>query len=354
MWALASAGRRQGPQQVAGAQVGEPGALGVAEFRRVEPGEHVLGVLPAEQPGQRVRPQVAGFRAGTGRFGGGGQPFGQGQIGQPDGALGRPHQQRRVRWQVGVDAQARLGAPRPAVHRRWAGPTVRWRSGRAACATWPPGFGSGASRRRAGARPAPRTPLPFSCREIRPRTLASSTASTEVIRCRIDSSRGSATARASTTSPTAGVRSPNRDSISSTRPVGSTGRPAHCQVPSRCSQTAVGQLLLDDVAQIQRVAPGQLPEPVAASGSTGPSSAAVSSSAHSGCPQRPHDRAGRRCGPSRSRARCRARGPRRAPSGPPWPRPALHHLVQDERRQVVEQLARRRRRGTPGRRSAWR
>jgi hypothetical protein len=82
----------QRPQQIAGAQVGEPGALGIGKVGRAQPGQHLLGLLATEQPGQRVCAQVGGLRSGAGLLGGGGQALGQGQVRQSDGAPGGRHQ----------------------------------------------------------------------------------------------------------------------------------------------------------------------------------------------------------------------------------------------------------------------
>ena len=71
---------------------------------------------------------------------------------------------------------------------------------------------------------------------------------------------GSPMASASMTAPTAAGKAPMRDSISSTRPHGMIGSPIHCQKPCCFFEPAVGDLLLDDVAQIENVAAGQLPE----------------------------------------------------------------------------------------------
>ena len=82
-------------------------------------------------------------------------------------------------------------------------------------------------------------------------------------------------------------RAPMRDSTNSTSPCGMIGSPIHRQLPCCLVEAAVGDFLLDDVAQIQDVAAGQLPQPPAASGSSDPprvadNSVAVSSG-DSGC-----------------------------------------------------------------------
>ena len=64
---------------------------------------------------------------------------------------------------------------------------------------------------------------------------ASSTAAASVILASDPSSSGSPTARASTTSLTGPARAPIRDSISSTKPGGTTGSPSHRQKPPCCA-----------------------------------------------------------------------------------------------------------------------
>ena len=74
----------QGPQQIGGAQIGEPGAVAVIPLLVGQRGECALGLLAVEGPGQRVRVQEVRLRPGAAGDGRPGQPIRQRQIGQPD------------------------------------------------------------------------------------------------------------------------------------------------------------------------------------------------------------------------------------------------------------------------------
>ena len=90
---------------------------------------------------------------------------------------------------------------------------------------------------------------------------ASSTAAGSVILVSDASPIGSPTASTSTTSLTEVGRAPIRDSINSAKPGGTTGSPSHRQTPCCRTSRPCGDLLLHNVAQIQHIAAGQLPQP---------------------------------------------------------------------------------------------
>ena len=74
---------------------------------------------------------------------------------------------------------------------------------------------------------------------------------------------GSPMARASMTSQAASDKAPMRDSISSTRPHGIDRIAGPVPEPMLFLEPAVGDLLLDDVPQIEDVAARELPQPAA-------------------------------------------------------------------------------------------
>jgi hypothetical protein len=93
------------PEHVAGPQERESGAVVVGQLVRANLGEHRFGVLAAAEPRQCMCANEVGFEAGSGEHRGLGQSVGERQIGQPDGAVGRPDQKLGVGWHVGVEAQ---------------------------------------------------------------------------------------------------------------------------------------------------------------------------------------------------------------------------------------------------------
>ena len=90
---------------------------------------------------------------------------------------------------------------------------------------------------------------------------ASSTAAGSVILVSDASAIGSPTASASTTSLTEVGRAPIRDSINSAKPAGHDLIAEPPPKPVLPYQPPGGDLLLHNVAQIQHIAAGQLPQP---------------------------------------------------------------------------------------------
>lgn len=97
----------QRPQQVAGPQEGEAAPFGIGQGLGIDGAEDFVGVVAAAQPRQGVCPNEIRLWPRPGLSGGGCQSLGEVQVCQPRRAVRCPHQQLAVGRQVGVQAQRR-------------------------------------------------------------------------------------------------------------------------------------------------------------------------------------------------------------------------------------------------------
>ena len=85
------------PQHVARAQIRESGVFPVGQFGDRNVGEYRFCFLAPAEPRQRVRAEELGFWSGAGAHGCFGEPVGEGQIREPDRAVGGFAEQVRDR-----------------------------------------------------------------------------------------------------------------------------------------------------------------------------------------------------------------------------------------------------------------